>query len=361
MPLRTSQQVLTTDNEAEWRSVLEECGMHDFYHLPSFHRLAEIRGEGTAMMPVFRRGEHVIAFPLLIRDIPGQGAPIAKDATSVSGFAGPLTSSRALPEDVRRDFLSALQDFFVQNDIIAAYSRLHPLTCDHTLFEGYGQVIDVGVMLSIDLTLSPEAQWRNYRRDHRKGIRSLSRAGYTCMEIGIEHLDEIMHIYLQTMERVGAAPAFLFDRSYFEYLLTRMPEAIHVYGCSRDGFTASFTLFSACGGIVTGYLSGTEERYLPEAPSRLIYDAIRILGNETGAKVFHLGGGVGARRDQLFDFKKGFATDEHIYQTWRHVVDERAYQEVCRDIIGHAHDESGTSFFPAYRDPNLRTGEHDAH
>jgi len=356
MSIRTSEQVLTTANDAQWRSTLEEFDLYDFYHLPSFHRLAESRGEGEAVMPVFRSGGYVMAFPMLLRDIvtPAQTKLDCKDATSINGFAGPLTSSRDLPDDVRRGFLNALDDFFAQSRIIAAYSRLHPITCDPDLMWGYGQTVDIGFMLSIDLTIPPEAQWRNYRRDHRKVIGRLRRNGYTCREVGVERLDEIHAIYLQTMRRVGADPAFLFDKAYFEYLLTQIPEAIHVYSCSRDGTMAAFTLFSTCGGIVTGYLSGTEDAYVAEAPSRIIYDDMRLLGNEIGAKIFHLGGGVGGRRDALYDFKKGFATHEHVYRTWRHVVDQRSYDEVCREMIGCAPDESDMQFFPAYRDPELQ-------
>lgn len=354
MSSRISERVLTTADDAEWRAALGEFDLYDFYHLPSFHRLAESRGEGKAAMLVVRAGEHAMAFPMLIRDISaGQTVLDYKDVTSVNGFAGPLTSSRDLPEDIRQAFMDALEDFFARNRIITAYSRLHPIACDSALLQGRGHVLNVGFTLSIDLTLSPEAQLSNYRRDHRKVIGRLRKSGYTCEEIGVERLEEMHSIYRQTMLRVGADPAFLFDKAYFEYLLTQIPDAMHVCSCSRDGTIASFTLFSACGGVVTGYLSGTHEDYVADAPSRIVYDSIRELGNDIGAKVFHLGGGVGGQRDALHDFKKGFATHEHIYHTWRRVSDEQAYDEVCREIAGRTFDESDAGFFPAYRDPSL--------
>ncbi len=353
----TDVEILTTKNPAQWQEIIEQIGFYDFYHLPSFHRLAEIRGEGKAVMPVFRKDGYSLAFPMLLRDIdiPGRNkaAKIPRDATSVCGFAGPV-SDRNLPEDIRQAFLSNLQAFFLEYHTVAAFCRLNPLTYDHCVLKGYGQTVDIGMTLSIDLTLPPETQWANYRSDHKRGTRRLQSKGYICEEAGIESLGEVFEIYHDTMRRLQAIPAFLYDRSYFEYLLNEMAGVMHLFVCRVGDSIAGFRLFSICGGIVSSYLSGTAEEFFRERPSGILYDAGRKWGNEIGARVMHLGGGMGAQRDTLYDFKKSFATNEHIYQTWRHVVDLDAYDGICRNFAGCTSSQLNTSYFPAYRDPYLK-------
>ncbi|MCX6344183.1 MAG: GNAT family N-acetyltransferase [Armatimonadetes bacterium] len=348
-----SVEILTISNCERWRETLNEIGAYDFYHLPAFHRLAEMQGECEAVMPVFRRDRYVMAFPMLLRNMPesAQVGSALKDATSINGFAGPVVSTVNLPEEIRQDFQRMLHDFFAQNHIVTAYSRLHPLRSSNLLGDGFGELRKIGVLLSIDLSLPPEAQWQNLRRDHRKDIRRLQKKNYICEEGSLRDLDEVIAIYHDTMRRVKADAAFLYDKAYFEYLLTEMPDVMHLFLCRLNGTIATFMIFSHCAGIVSPYISGTAKGFVEDSPSRILYDALRIWGNENGARRIHLGGGVGGQRDQLYHFKRGLATDEHAYQTWRYVVDQKVYDEICRNICNDESSELRTSYFPAYRDP----------
>lgn len=336
------EYTLTTKDTSRWHEALEQTEAYSLYHLPEFHRLAELRGEGKAVMPVFQRDGYTMVFPMLLREM-GK----FNDATSVRGFSGPLTSHRDLPEDIRQAFLADLNEFFVQNKIICVYSRLHPVACDSAFLHGYGELVQVGVTLSIDLTKPLEVQWDGFRSDYRKKMRRLRRNGFVCGEVGIERIDEVVDIYHQTMRRVGADPAFFYDRSYFEYLLGDMSNDVKLYSCMLDNHLASVHICGTSGGIIESYLSGTADEYVEHAPSRLLYDAFRILGSAEGAKSMHLGGGVGAQRDSLFNFKAGFASNEHAYYTWRHIVDKTEYAAACNA----AGCQLDSSYFPAYRDP----------
>ena len=351
---RSSLEILTTNDANRWNETLKEIGVYDFFHLAAFHKLAEMRGECSAVMPVYREGDYILAFPLLLRDIEIDGiATGLKDATSVPGLAGPVASART-PIDVIKRFHQEMQNFFEQNNIITVYSRLNPLLNQPELLEGYGEVVEVGVTQSIDLTPPPEVQFARYRSDHRRTIRRLQSMGFTCEKVGIDYLDDFLRIYIDTMHRLNADRAYFYERSYFEFLFREMGDVLHLFICKDDQENVtSVDLCSECNGIIQGHLAGTAAEYLPLAPSKLVYDAIRIWGNKIGANTFHLGGSLGGRKDSLYEFKMGFGAQEHVYSTWRHIADQKSYDYLCDIAEQKAGKEQNASYFPKYRNTFL--------
>jgi hypothetical protein len=204
-----STEILTTADASRWAEVVASASNHDVFHLLPYHRFSEALGEGEARMLVFQEGGHVIAFPVLLRsiEIPGLSAHARgwKDVTSVYGYPGPIASQEAVPGPVRQHFVDFLEDYFASERVVAAFTRLHPLLRQEAILAGYGQVVDIGWTVSIDLTLSEEAQWSAYPKSNRYQIRRLRRMGFTCREAGREHLDRFVAIYHETLNRVGRA------------------------------------------------------------------------------------------------------------------------------------------------------------
>ena len=350
-----SLEICTNENTNHWNDTLKEIGEYDFFHLAAFHKLAEMHSEGNAVMPVYREGNYMMAFPLLIRDVglPFLGETDIKDATSVAGLAGPVASTPDLPDDVRKRFHQQLQDYFEQNNILTVYSRLNPLMDQPALLDGYGEVVEIGVTQAIDLTPPPDVQYMRYRKSHRQQIRKLKEKGFVCEKVGIEYLDDFMRIYIETMNRVNAVKGYYHDRSYFEYLLREMPDVMCIYICRDSETVVSAKVCAACNGIVESFLSGTVSEYLPMAPAKLLTDAVRMWGNEIGAKILHMGGSAGGKRDSLSEYKMGFGAQEHVYSTWRHIVDQEKYNDYCRKAWQKVGEEPNLSYFPSYRHPSL--------
>jgi sugar O-acyltransferase (sialic acid O-acetyltransferase NeuD family) len=85
----------------------------------------------------------------------------------------------------------------------------------------------------------------------------------------------------------------------------------------------------------------------------LLFDTVRLWANEQGARVVHLGGGVGSKEDSLFHFKAGFSDRRHVFPTWQWVVEPDAYRELCDRHalrnVGHGVQWTSTDYFPQYR------------
>ena len=355
MAQSSRQEILTSADRSRWQEALDRIGQCDFCHLPSYNELAELSGQGRARLLVFEKADCLIVFPILLREIEGPAAASVgegwRDVTSVYGYAGPVASCAPIPDHVRRDFVGFVGEFFRDQRVVAAFSRLHPLLEQISILGGYGERVSVGPTLSIDLTLPVEQQWRAYRRNHRQDIRRLQSMGVTCKDAGAGDLDDFVAMYYDTMDRVGAAPDYYFSRSYFEHLLTDMPEVARLFMCRHDGLPIAGGIFTICRGIVQWYLSGSRTGFPGPPPTKLVLDFARRWASGLGAHTLHLGGGVGGTRDSLFHFKRGFAQREHEYALWRLVVNQEVYAELSRTMLARYGRVPDDGFFPRYRHP----------
>ena len=355
-PAASGLVVLQTAQEQEWKGVLAQMAQHDFYHLAEYHRLEEARGEGTAHLFTYREGESMAALPLLLRPVDAAEPAGWQDATSVYGYGGVVASHSTLPENFVRNFHAALRDALTERRVIAAFSRLHPLLPQSELLAGLGECRLYGQTVSIDLTLSPETQRAQFRLSHKRRIKKLLHAGLVCgRDEQKRHLPEFVSLYHETMRRVQAQPSYLFAADYFSKLADELGDRLQLFVVLAGDQVTSGALFTHCDGIIQYHLGGTRDRYLNLSPMPLIIDTARLWGHAVGARVLHLGGGVGSRGDSLFHFKAGFSHCRHDFGTWRWVVAPEIYRELCekRRRLAPLDDLEMASpdFFPTYRCP----------
>ncbi len=353
--------VIRADEEAAWLAVLAQMVQHDFYHLPQYHALAEDQGESEGRLLVFREKDCVIALPLLLRPlhaIPGlESAGAGRyDATSVYGYGGPLASHAELPAETVANFQRALQETLRAMGVVSVFSRLHPLFKQQRLLADLGACTELGRTVSIDLTVPLAAQRAAYRRNHRRDLKSLARAGVTCFrDEKLEHLDAFVSIYHEAMNRLDASEGYYFSREYFHGLFAGLGGAMQLFVCMLDGRPICGGAIAAVGDIAQAHLAGCRDEQVRLGPLKLLYDAAAVWARERGCRVLHIGGGVGSREDTLFNFKIGFSERTHRFTTWRWIVAPAVYRELC-DARRRLDDRNGleavsADFFPAYRCP----------
>ena len=360
-------QRISVQHDDAWMRVLRDTAEYDFYHLPQYHRLAEQRGEGKGLLLVFRAGEHVVALPILLRAL----REIAEftdereeywDATSIYGYAGPISSRPDLPIDVIHAFQDALRTTMSDLGVVTVFSRLHPLLTRSALLTGLGEIHPLGQTISIDLTQTVEVQRAQFRKNHKEGINRLRKAGVECIQdTDCRYLHDFAGIYRETMSRVGATDLYFFDDDYFAALMNMEPAVFRLFVCLQNGAVIGGGLFAECCGIVQYHLGGTRTDALRLAPMKLIFDTVRLWANERKNRVFHLGGGVGSQEDSLFAFKAGFSESRHQFSIWRWVVlpdvykrlsEQRETSNTRRGMVTAA-----PRFFPQYRAPIAPRGQ----
>ncbi len=351
-------RILTTSDKKEWFQVLESIEAFDVFHLHSYHKLAEDRCEGKAMLFVYSEDDYTIALPLLIRKINRSSQENNDgldwfDATSAYGYIGPVSSSLPVPDEVLKNFHATLMDAFMNLRLVSVFSRLHPFLANASLVSDFGVCRQIGETVSIDLTLPEKDQWSAYRRNHRSDIQHLQAIGMTSfMDTQWEHYDAFIDMYLETMQRVGADTFYKFDKSYFHGLKRSLGDLLFLCFCEYQGRLVSGGLITICNGIIEIHLAATPNEFLPMAPVKLLFNSIRQWGVSMGARVLHLGGGVGGAQDSLFHFKSGFSKARNQFMTWQLIVQPLVYDSLVRERFGETAplmSKDNHMYFPLYR------------
>jgi len=155
------------------------------------------------------------------------------------------------------------------------------------------------------------------------------------------------------MHRVKAEGGYFFEKAYFEGLRQWLPDIFHLFLCRQDGQVLCGGLFTLCNSVVQYHLSGVREAFISLSPTKLMLDEVRLWANVQGARIFHLGGGVGSKEDSLFLFKSGFSDCRHDFLLWRWICNPEVYSRlVAARQKWYEQQGSGSiseTYFPAYR------------
>jgi lipid II:glycine glycyltransferase (peptidoglycan interpeptide bridge formation enzyme) len=219
---------------------------------------------------------------------------------------------------------------------------------------GFGAVVPLGETVSIDLSLSLEAQWHGYRKNYRYEVRRLRQEGFTVYrDRECRLLLSFVALYTQTMRRVGAKDLYFFDEDYFLALRNALGESLQLIVAESEGEMRAAALFIHTCGIIQYHLSASETQRSSLSPSKLVLDEARLWGNEVGARWLHLGGGVGVRDDNLFAFKSGFSPVRHGFCIWSHIVLPEVYDELVQTRHARLEQQGrkpeSCDYFPLYR------------
>ena len=349
--------LLTTDDPA-WDTVVDRAG-GDFYHRRGYHALAQSRGEGRAYLTVFGDDRRQLAWPYLLRQVPGSSHV---DVTSVYGYVGPLAHGlENLPTGLAESFLasawSAVRDTWRHQGVVSAFTVFHPLLENSRLAQGFHgdasgplpAIRTLGRTASIDLSLTREQRLAAYEKETRYQVGRARRNGFeTILDVDLEHVDDLADLYTATMLRNSARDDYFFSPGYFRDLLTALDGQGHLMLATLDSRVVGALLFVVDGPYGAAHLTGVDEAHLRLSPLNLMLDATADAAKNLGARWLHLGAGRGGFEDSLYDFKRRIGTVEREFSVGRWVVDPDAYRELSRLDPTDASPPAG-DFFPAYR------------
>jgi hypothetical protein len=340
--------LLATDDRA-WLALLEAVP-HDFYHLPSYVSMAAAQEGGTARGLLVEEADRAMFLPLIVRDVAESDG--ARDAISPYGYPGPLFRGELDDAFVLRAS-AALKARLREENVVSLFVRLHPLLNREVRpLQAAGTIVAHGETVSIDLDRTAAEIWSDTQSGHRNEINRSIRAGHRAyLDDAWTHEADFVRIYRETMTRRGASPYYMFGRDYVRALRAALGPRLHLCVVEIDGVVAAAGLFAETCGIVQYHLSGTDDAFARERPTKLMLHYVRGVMKERNNRVMHLGGGLGAAADSLFKFKAGFSKQRQPFETWRVVVDADRYADLVRARDSTAEPTDARGFFPAYRRP----------
>ncbi|MEJ5961942.1 GNAT family N-acetyltransferase [Pedobacter immunditicola] len=330
--------------ESEWNAYTERALAYEIYHTWYYHTLNK---EGEPLLFVFEEGDWFIALPLIKREISGTSF---YDLTSVYGHSGPFSNKdlSTFSRLTNQNFKTAFINFMHEERCICVFSRLHPFLNQQYLLENIGGLKDNGKTIYMDLTIPLEEQKKRYEKRLYRQVKKLRQSGYLIKEADSqEEIKMFTDMYWQNMDRLNASPNYYFDEQYFTNLLnspTLESKLILIYN-GPELICGAIILLS--NEIIRNHLSATASHYLKESPSKLMTDEISMIGRRTGKKVFHLGGGVGGKEDNLFKFKSHFSNLLINDTLWCYIDNNEVYNSL---VTLHLNNQNFHSeFFPLYR------------
>ena len=331
-------------DKKQWDLLVKEIDHYDFHHTYDYHYIAKSVNE-TPILLKYIENNILIGLPLLIRDINGTSF---KDATSVYGYAGPI--SKGITNNFNNsNFIKELNHFFTENKIISIFSRLNPyVPYQERVLKNYGKIITQGKVVNIDLTLNIDEQRQNYQ-NRLKTHTNKSRRNCTIKRaLTDDDLHKFIEIYYENMDRVNAKKMYYFSNDYFHKIAKSKDfetETLLALDNESNKVIAG-SMFIKTKSIVQYHLSGTKSEFLNLMPTKLLIDEMRIRSYQEGYTFFNLGGGLnGSDDDSLFRFKSSFSKDFKNFNLWNLIINPKAYKELVneRKIITKSH------FFPLYR------------
>jgi hypothetical protein len=354
-------QVIDLSNPL-WMDTLDKIG-HDVYQLPNYISLEASRTQQIPEAILITDGDRIFFAPYLISKcdniVPSEliGEEIF-DIKSPYGYPGILLSEAAKTDGFPDAAMAEFKQILVEKNVCSAFFRMHPILNENCseIFQS-GLFTENGETVSVDLRIPESQLWSHTRKGHKSTINKCKRLGMEAKFVPIEeYLDEFTAIYLQTMGRVEAAERYYsFDFTYYEEMWKALGDQLHLCIVEYENEVACAGLYTEVCGIVQSTLGGTKDKFVDLSPSSLETDCARYWAHQRGNQFLHLGGGVGASKDAVYNFKAGFSKLRHSFYTLRLIVDRQKYRYLvemkAKSLDIPVENLLSSNFFPAYRSP----------
>lgn len=337
-------RILTISDKTEWASYVSQSAETDFYHTWHYHSLSS---KGTALLCVYEEGPDFIAIPLIRRNIPE--SPYF-DLTCVYGYSGPMSNKKmeAMDTALIINFKEAFLKFLSDGNYVSVFIRMHPFYNQDLLLNKIADVYENGKVVVMDLNGSIEDQRRKYSRTTLASVKSAIKKGYYIKEENSDAAIKVFkEIYDGNMKRIGAAEFYLFDEQHYSEMLNTTEYNARLFMVYKGDEVACSTIVVFKNEIIQSYLIGTKAEYLCDSPAKFLADGIGKIGRESGMRYFNLGGGLGFKKDSLFEWKRTFSDLFFEYKSWRYIANPTVYEHLL-DQKGIDKD-SKVDFFPLYR------------
>jgi hypothetical protein len=326
-------EILNLSTSQKWSYFLKLLPLiqQDIYFTPEYYKLYEENGDGVALCFVYKMGNDIAMYPFLKNSINNLKFNLENeyyDIQGAYGYNGVVTSS--YNSAFIESFFKVFQSFCVENNIIAEFTRFHPLLNNVIFSHGYLDILFDRMTIFIDLQQDIDEITQYFQRTTKKQIkRAVSRYGITVETYtnvtGI--VDFFLPIYKEVMDRVNSTEYLYFKKSYFSSLLQHTKNVCFVAYQNNKSVAVIICLLSDY--FIHGHLGGATTESLSFSPYSLLYYEIIKYGKQNGYKFLHLGGGAtSADNDSLFNFKCHFSNTKADFYIGKKIHNKTIYNQV---------------------------------
>lgn len=330
-----------------WDNIVKGFSEYDVYYLSGYTKAFQIHGDGIPQLLYYEVEDLKAIYVYMKRKTAIDGV---FDSITPYGYGGVLFKG-----DVSKENLNAFWDAYTQKmaeeNIIDNFVRYHPILYDAIPMKEVSSVIDLGKTIAMDLS-SPEVIWENIHSKNRNMIRKAEKNGVVIHHgKSLELFDKFIDIYNATMDKDNADEYYYFSRDFYKSIHNDLYDNYEMFYAVYEDKIIAMSIMIFANGKMNYHLSGSDIEYRNFAPSNLLLYKAALWGYEQGFKTFHLGGGIGSGKDNLYKFKAAFnKKSDYQFSIGKQIFNQEKYDElVNRRIVEDAKFDTNSSFFPLYR------------
>ena len=340
----------------QWEIVVRSFKEYDVYYLPGYVKAFQENGDGEALLVHYEseklQGIHVVMKRNIMSEpeFEDMGEKNALyDLTTPYGYGGWLIEKKMqdCSEPWEKMLFDEYEKWCQRNGIVSEFVRFHPVLLNYKYGIDFYHVVPIGNTVALDLA-NPEVIWENFTSKNRNKIRKAKKLGVRIYNGRFpEIFEQFQAVYRSTMDRDHAEEYYYFDTHFFQSILEDLPRNAQIFYAVLDGKVIAASVILAANSHLNYHLSGSWGEYKNYAPINLLLYEAALWGYDNGCRIFHLGGGVGAKEDSLFQFKKSFYRGE----TYQFHIGKKIYMQEAYDrlVSWRGNRDKKEGFFPLYR------------
>jgi len=349
-------EVITLEQSEYWNEIVKSFVNYDVYYLSNYVKAFQIHGDGDPIL-FYYKDKYIRAINVAMkRDIGKDSKFNGKiplntyfDLSTPYGYGGFLIEG-----DINEKSIVELNHEYEiychQNNIVSEFVRFHPILNNHKNVESIYEVVDLGKTVSIDLK-SPQYIWENITSKNRNVIRKALKNGikiYWGRDLDLINIFKKM--YNDTMARDNADKYYYFSDDFYNSIINDLKYHFLIFYAVFEEKIIAMSIILFSNKQMHYHLSASVKEYLHLAPTNLLLYEVACWGANNGYSTLHLGGGLGAKEDNLYKFKKSF--NKNSYNTFyigKKIFDNDKYNELVNIRCKEYNFDRNTSFFPTYR------------
>lgn len=340
--------VYTLKDANKWDEIVKTFKDYDVYYLSGYTKAFYLHGDGQPLLFHYEDNDIKAINVVMKRDISNDVhfSNLEKDKyydfATPYGYGGWLIEGEGKLDNLFNEY----KQWCKENNIVSEFTRFHPIISNQNNVRNIYKVVDLGNTVSINLN-SEEYIWDNFTSKNRNVIRKAIKNGVQIKEaFDADILKVFKDIYNQTMNRDEADEYYYFNDEFYNSILNDLNKEATVFYAEYNNKIIMASIILKSNEKLSYHLSGSLKEYGSLAATNLLLFEVAKWGSKNGYKTLHLGGGVGAKEDSLYSFKKAFNKNEPInYCLGEMIFDEDKYNE----LVSMRKDEIKGSFIPLYR------------
>jgi hypothetical protein len=348
MNTKSRYSILSFSEKEQWTDCLNKLpiAQRDIYFTPEYYKLYENYGDGVAKCFVFEDGINTALYPFLINSVNVLGYNLNDqyfDIQGAYGYNGVVSSSYG--QDFIASFHSAFNDYTAENNIIAEFTRFHPII-ENNFFSNSLSVFEDRSTVILDLRNDYELIWNSsYSSINRNMIRKAKNNNITVSISNTESdYKSFFEIYKNTMHNIGANEYYYFSGLFFNDFKTLLSNNHKLLLAKINGELICAALLMFYGNYAHYHLSGRLKEYSNTGVNNLILDEAVKIAQKENCSWFHFGGGnTNLSNDPLLKFKSNFSKDKLTFFIGKKIHNKKIY-DIVIDQWTERFPEKGTKY-----------------